>query len=344
MTDYAIRDRRWCQGNLQHIKVLPARGLHWVSRLHLLTGIGSYITAPLWFMFLIVGILLSLQAQFIRPEYFPSGATLFPQWPAQDPVRAAYVFAGTMALLVAPKFLGYLAMLPHRHTRRGIGGAMRGLVSVLLEIIVSALMAPIMMLMQVRAVCEILLGRDAGWATQRRADGAIAHAEFVRQYAFPTILGVLLTVGAFAVSTALLLWMSPVVIGLLLAIPVASMTARSRIGRSLRRLGLLLTPEERAPPAVLIRANELAADCWPADSDGPIDMLARDDQLRAAHFAMLGASPVRRKGDIDVHLVVARAKIDAADSRAEAVSMLGAKEVFAVLADRRALEMLLAKP
>ena len=76
--------------------VLPARGLHWMSRLHLLTGIGSYITAPLWLMFLIAGILISLQAQFIRPEYFPQGFSLFPQWPAQDPVRAALVFATTM--------------------------------------------------------------------------------------------------------------------------------------------------------------------------------------------------------------------------------------------------------
>ncbi len=53
LTDLAIRDRRWCQGNLQHIAVLPASGLHWVSRLHLLTGIGSYVMAPLWLLFLV---------------------------------------------------------------------------------------------------------------------------------------------------------------------------------------------------------------------------------------------------------------------------------------------------
>ena len=41
LTEYAARDRRWCQGNLQHAGVLPARGLHWVTRLHLATGIGS---------------------------------------------------------------------------------------------------------------------------------------------------------------------------------------------------------------------------------------------------------------------------------------------------------------
>ena len=117
LTEYAARDRRWCQGNLQHMGVLPARGLHWASRLHLLTGIGAYVAAPLWLLFLFVGILISLQAQFIRPEYFPKTFTLYPQWPAQDPVRAAYVFAGTMALLLAPKLIGYLAMLSDRDAR-----------------------------------------------------------------------------------------------------------------------------------------------------------------------------------------------------------------------------------
>src|ERR1700759_5161009 len=65
LSDLAVRDRRWCQGNLQHAGVLPARGLHWVSRLHLLMGIGSYVTAPLWFLFLVTGILISLEARFV---------------------------------------------------------------------------------------------------------------------------------------------------------------------------------------------------------------------------------------------------------------------------------------
>ena len=53
LTEYAARDRRWCQGNLQHTGVLAARGLHWVTRLHLATGIGSYVAAPLWLLFLL---------------------------------------------------------------------------------------------------------------------------------------------------------------------------------------------------------------------------------------------------------------------------------------------------
>ena len=66
LLDFAARDRRWCQGNLQHLAVLPARGLHWVSQLHLLTGSGLS-SAPLWLLFLVLEILISLQAQFVRP-------------------------------------------------------------------------------------------------------------------------------------------------------------------------------------------------------------------------------------------------------------------------------------
>ena len=343
LTDYAMRDRRWCQGNLQHLKVLPARGLNWVSRLHLLVGIGSYITAPLWLLFLLIGILISLQAQFIRPEYFPAGASLFPQWPAQDPIRAAYVFAGTMAMLVLPKALGYLAMLPRGPGRRGIGGVIRGALSVIAEIVISALIAPVMMLMQVRAVTEIFMGRDSGWSAQRRDDGSLTTAELMRQYAFPTVLGLLLAAGAYAVSTPLLLWMSPVVAGLILAIPVAAMTSGARIGRGLRRLGLLLTPEERSAPAVLVRANALASEGPAVGNGDPLTLLARDASLRAVHFAMLGSPPRRRKGDVDVQLAVARAKIEDADDLDEVIGLLDQKEVFAVLANADALARVLHK-
>ncbi|RAI45885.1 glucans biosynthesis glucosyltransferase MdoH [Rhodoplanes roseus] len=343
LTEYAIRDRRWCQGNLQHLGVLPARGLHWVSRLHLLTGIGSYITSPLWLVFLLVGILISLQAQFVKPEYFPSGFSLFPQWPAQDPVRAAWVFAGTMGILVVPKFLGWFAAMTQKSERRGTGGVIRSFVSVILETFVTSLIAPIMMLLQSRAVAEILLGRDAGWQAQQRD---VAHAGFrllSRLYGWHVLLGVLLGAAAYAVSAPLLLWMTPVVAGLVLAVPTVAATSSERIGRGLRRIGLLLIPEERDPPAVLLRAQELVA--APAPSDAPALLrLASDAALLDAHLAMLPDKPARKKGDVDVPLVVARARTEQADTVAEAATFLAPKETFSILADRDALTQVMRKP
>jgi len=219
MLDYAARDRRWCQGNLQHLAVLPARGLHWVSRLHLMTGIGSYLTAPLWFLFLVLGILISLQAQFVRPEYFPKGFSLFPKWPAQDPILAAWVFVGTMGLLILPKLLAWILLATQRQNRKQFGGGFRTLAGLVIETFLSGLIAPVMMIFQSTAVGEILLGRDAGWQVQRRDDGGVPRRELIRKYALPTSIGLAMALSAYVVSLPLLLWMAPVILGLWLSIP-----------------------------------------------------------------------------------------------------------------------------
>jgi len=342
LTDYIVRDRRWCQGNLQHTGVLPARGLYWMSRLHLLVGIGSYITAPMWLIFLLIGMLIALQARFIPPDYFPKHPTLFPQWPMQDPVRAAYVFLGTMGLLILPKLLGWLAMLLQRQSRIGMGGGVRGFASVLLEIVLSALIAPIMMLAQCRAVGQILRGRDAGWSVQAREHARSTRvATFVRDYLWATSLGVLLAVAAYAVSAPLLFWMSPVVAGLALAIPLAGVSAQTRAGLGLRSAGLLLTTDERTPPPILLRANTIAESDRLTTPANPIAALRADPALRAAHLAMLTPPVPRPPGDVDVALVVALAKTDQAASAEQATALLTRQEIFAVLSNPHALQRLL---
>jgi membrane glycosyltransferase len=331
IAEYAARDRRWCQGNLQHLKVLSGRGLHWVSRLHFLTGIGAYITAPLWLIFLVTGILISLQAHFIRPEYFRKGFSLFPQWPAEDPIRAAWVFGGTMAILIAPKLLGYIVALVRGNDRRGFGGGLLAFVSVLIEIVLSGLIAPMMMLMQSQAVADVLLGRDSGWQVQRRDDGSLTMRELAGRFGKLTFIGILMGAAAYAVSWSLFLWMSPVTIGLLLAMPLAAMTARNSTGTRLRKLHLLLIPEERRPPPVLLRANELAA-VHPDESVQVGTLLQRDD-LRQAHADMLAPLPPHQHGRIDHDLVLGKAKLEEADTVDEAVSYLTAAELRALLTD-----------
>lgn len=343
LTDLAIRDRRWCQGNLQHAAVLPARGLSWISRLHLLTGIGSYITAPLWLVFILTGVAISLQAQFVRPEYFTSEFSLFPQWPAQDPVRAIWVFAITMWVLFIPKILSYLALLTRSADRRGIGGALRGFISMVLESVIAGLLAPVTMLTQSMAVVAILMGRDSGWNPQRRDDGSLPFGELVRRFGPHTLFGLMLAAAAYAVSVSLFLWMSPVLIGLVLAIPLAAMTGSRTLGLGLRKLGLLRIPEEHAPPPELARAGELYRQLA-VEGDEPGDgfqRLASDPALCAAHRAML--PPPRQRGEpIDPNLLVGLVKLEEATSLADAERDLTPREKAAVLGDRRGLDRLAA--
>jgi membrane glycosyltransferase len=339
LSDFAARDRRWCQGNLQHLALLPTRGFHWVSRLHLLTGIGSYLTAPLWLIFLVFGMLVSLQAQFVRPEYFPKGYSLFPQWPAQDPVLAAWVFAGTMGMLIAPKFLAFIVLLTNRDTRKKFGGSLRVLAGIIAETILSGLTAPVMMIFQSSAVGEILFGRDAGWQVQRRDDGAVSHRDTVKTYSVPTLVGIAMAVAAYAVSLPLLLWMTPVILGLLLSIPMAILSSS---GPS-RRSGLFKTPEQTAPPPVLTRANELG-NAPHSPLACPLHELRRDAALLEAHLNNLSGQRPRKRGEVDPHLAVARAKIEDAETFEEAAGFLGAREKFAVLTSPAVLAVLFALP
>jgi membrane glycosyltransferase len=334
LQDLAARDRRWCQGNLQHAAVLPARGLHWVSRLHLLNGIGSYVTAPIWLAFLIIGILISLQARFIRPDYFPNGKQLFPTWPIIDPERAKMVFIGTMIVLLAPKLLAYLILLTDRTLRRGCGGGLRALLSVLAETIIAGLLAPITMLTQSLDIGSILIGRDSGWNAQRRDDGSIPLRQVIRRFWGHTAFGLALALFSFLVSPYLFAWMTPVVLGQALAIPLAAWTASLAAGQGAARIGLLRIPEEAAPPPVLRDAlacrRGLRTQPTPA-----IERLFGDPTLLAVHRRMLPP-----QGIPAASLLSALARLDAAADIAEAAATLSPEETVAVLGDSRGLDAL----
>jgi membrane glycosyltransferase len=198
------------------------------------------------------------------------------------------------------------------------------------------------MLMQSAEVLGIVTGRDAGWKAQRRDDGSIPFGAVARRHRTHTVCGVVLAVAAYTMSPVLLAWVTPVVLGLVLAIPVSAVTGRQALGKAARRLGLLLTPEEIDPPAVLRRANELACE-WSVTRPQVTDALAylaSDAQLRALHAMMLQTTPARRKGEYDIDLLLGLAKLDDADSLEEATVLLSPREKLAILGNRFGFERL----
>jgi membrane glycosyltransferase len=196
-----------------------------------------------------------------------------------------------------------------------------------------------MMIFQSRAVGEILLGRDSGWQVQRRDDGGLPRAELMRKYALPTLFGIVMAAVAYAVSLPLLLWMAPVIVGLLLSIPVAMLSSMS----SDPNASFLRTPEQTAPPRVLVRANELAT-----ATDGiavaRVQDLFEDEFLLKTHLVNLPGDRRRNRGQVDPNLAIARAKIEDAESVDEALSYLTQRETFAALNSPALLEVLSAMP
>ena len=342
LIDLAARDRRWCQGNLQHSRVIGAAGLTWPTRQHFATGIMSYLASPLWLSQLVVGIILVLQTRYVRPEYFTREFSLFPAWPRFDAERALQLFAITMAILLAPKLFGLVLAMIRTAMRRACGGGLKLFVSAFIEIIMSALLAPILMLIQSGAVFQIIAGRDTGWNPQRRDDGSIPFRDIVRRHRSHVALGIVTGVSAFMIAPSLFGWMSPTILGLVLAIPISAASGQLSIGLALKRAGLLLTPEETDQPAIARRANALTRE-WATfgfDDAEPLATLHADPLLRGRHETMLPTVERRRRGEVDRDSVAAAAKLTDAETITEAVEWLSGKEITMVLQDRALLGLL----
>jgi membrane glycosyltransferase len=341
LIDLAARDRRWCQGNLQHTQVIGARGLKLATRQHFATGIMSYLASPFWLLQLMVGIALVLQTTYMRPEYFTREFNLFPVWPRFDPERALALFALTMAILLAPKAFGLALMLFDREKRRACGGAVRLVLSSLIEVVLSALTAPILMLIQSGSVFQILLGRDTGWQPQRRDDGSIPLRDIIRRHRWHTALGVFAGLSAVLIATSLFLWMSPTILGLVLAIPLSWLSGQLGAGLVLKRLGLLMMPAERQLPEIARQANALQAENARLgfDDEDSLAVLFRDRAFRERHEAMLPHMPHRERGEFDADRVLAEAKVIDAETLEEATRWLKPKERMIVLHDRALLHL-----
>jgi membrane glycosyltransferase len=345
LIDLAIRDRRWCQGNLQHSRLLLASGLHWVSRLHLLTGIMSYLASPLWLLLLLAGLALSFQAQFITPEYFGENFQLFPIWPAIDPERSLRLLGLTLLVLLGPKLMALTLALADRSVRRQSGGALQLSASFVFEVIVSAVIAPIMMLIQSAMVAAILRGGDAGWSVQRRDANRNSIGELFDRHRLHMAAGLVLALFASTISPILLAWLLPAIVGLVLAIPISGATASAAIGDRLRRAGILKTPEETIPLAI----ERLAAERRPvyreaAGHGGDVIRLLRDDQRRRVHLALVDRHFDRQRGNVDPIEAVARAKIAEARSVEEALAFLDDRERVTALETPELCERLAALP
>ncbi|CAJ0853719.1 membrane glycosyltransferase [freshwater sediment metagenome] len=346
LIDLSIRDRRWCQGNLQHSRVLFARGLSWASRQHFLTGIFGYLTSPLWLMQLLVGIVIVFQASYFKPEYFTSEFALFPTFPRFDAERSLELFALTMSILLAPKFFGLLVAIYEPETRRGSGGVIMLLISTLFEIVLSALLAPIMMLIQTGHVVHIVFGFDTGWDPQRRDDGSVPLIDIVRRHRSHMALGALSLVAGLLISPSLVAWMSPTIAGLILAIPISWLTSQRWLGLVFRRAGVLVTPEETTTPPIAKRGKALSKALARVEDDeiNGIAAIHADPELRALHEAWLPTRKTRQRGAVTADRAVAEAKIADAETIEEAVSWLNRGERLVALSDRALIGMIARLP
>jgi membrane glycosyltransferase len=343
LIDIAVRDRRWAQGNLQHMKIIGAKGLSFTSRLHLGIGIMSYLSSPLWLLLLTIGFALAVQARLIRPEYFSQDFQLFPTWPRFDTELMTMLFWFSMVVLLVPKLLGLLRALLSGRIRVGGGGGIGICASVLLEIVLSALYAPILMLIQSRHVFEVFMGRDSGWKAQRRDGGGGSWSEAWHFHKRHMLISCATAAIVWFLSPALLPWVSPALVGLFLAVPLSRLSGSETIGRALDRVALLRTPEERERPALVRRRQELLAQAQALPDDG-LRFLARNREARLHHSRGNLPRPADPRGQPNSHAFTAAQKLSDARSLEEALEWLTPPERVQVAGSSALLHQLSTLP
>ncbi|MBA4757975.1 glucans biosynthesis glucosyltransferase MdoH [Sphingosinicella sp.] len=241
IVDFAKRDRRWCQGNLQHLRILRSAGFHWVNRLQLLMGGSAYFTSPLWLLLIVAGVV----------HHVTQGAAAAP---------APWLLGVTLALLFGPKLLGLVWTLIDRRRRTALGGVRRIAASVVVDVPLSALVAPLMMLTQTLNLADILMGRSSGWSPQRRETDGIALADALRQYRPHVVIGTaMLAVAAAGIGSSL--WVLPVAVGLVLSPWIEMLTARQSAFTALFRVAdrPVLAASANAPVPLRAPPSALAA-------------------------------------------------------------------------------------
>ncbi len=259
LVDFAGRERRWCQGNLQHSRVLPDPRLRPVGRFHLGYGILHYISGPVAALFLALA-----TADALAGGQFAERLLL-----ADGPAQWGLAALGA-TLLYACKLTSLLPVLLSRHHSLLFGGRVRLLLSAGLEQIGALVITSVLITLYTRYIVDLVRGASVRWDPQPRDDRGLSWAEAWTRLRLPTLVGAAwLALLSFA-DPGLMLWSAPLLFGLLASVPAAYLSSRLGLGRQARRFGLFLVPEEVAPPPVLRAYQRLVLTPTPIAQPRPL--------------------------------------------------------------------------
>lgn len=261
LIDDLKRDRRWCYGNLMNFRLFPEPSFHPVHRAVFVTGAFSYVSAPLWFLFLLSSTALLAMHTLFEPQYFVAPNQLFPLWPQWKPENAMMLIVATSVLLFAPKLMSYLLTIFDEPRR--FGGRIALFASMIVETLVSALLAPIRMLFHTQFVCAALMGRSIKWKSPLREDAATGWREAFGWHGLHMLLGIGWAALVYWLNPGFLWWLLPIVGAMALSGPISVYSSRGSVGRLLRRMKLLLIPEEIESPRELRWTQEIMQDMPP---------------------------------------------------------------------------------
>ena len=230
--------------------MLFRRGLRFSSRLHILMGLLSYASSPLWLVSIVLTTFVAFWGK--SAEDAPPTAHLW----QQTSFKSGMLFAYVLSLLLLPKFLAIWNLHRRWPDLRPFGGRLKVLGSVLMEIVFSMLLAPILMVFYTRFVISSLTGLQVKWGQQKRGEERPTWRELISLNGSMTLSALLAWALLAKFVPSLVPWLLPVLVGLVLSIPFARLTSSTSLGERARRKNWFLIPEEVKPPIELMHLDE----------------------------------------------------------------------------------------
>lgn len=247
--DYAVRDRRWVQGNIQHLGLLSSAKLKLMSKLHFLLGATAYISSLIWLSMLALSTIDAVTRALNSDVYFNRAYQLFPTWQIAKTDLIDSLLYLTIIILLLPKLMGVIVTLVHRKQR--FGGALKLILGSIIETIFAIIVAPLMMVFHAYFVVCVFLGKKVKWDAQPREGRMVPWKEAFGYTLFSSLVAIVWGSVAYYFTPVFFWWLSPILLGLILAAPIVRYSSSIKLGIKLRQWGIFLCPSEVDDDATL---------------------------------------------------------------------------------------------
>lgn len=247
--DYAKRDRRWVQGNIQHLGLLNIAGLHPINRLHFMLGAIAYISSLIWLAMLVLSTADAVIRAINSNVYFTDTYQLFPDWPIAKTGLIVALISLTLALLLLPKIMGIIVAITHRNA--DFGGTWAIVKGAFIETLFAILIAPVMMAFHAYFVISVFLGFKVNWDSQEREGRLLPWKEAFARTSRTTVTALIWGAVTLYYAPIFFWWLTPILTGLVLSAPIARYSSSLYLGKLMQRNNIFLSPSETRPDPVL---------------------------------------------------------------------------------------------
>ncbi|HLL26646.1 MAG TPA: glucans biosynthesis glucosyltransferase MdoH [Xanthobacteraceae bacterium] len=231
LPDFVQRNNRWCQGNLQNMKLIDLPGFTAMSWFHLAFMAQKFFGSAA----LVILVTAAAFAAVLAPAdaNFPTASAL-----------AFYLVC--LGMYFSPKLASIAeAMI---WSRDAYGGAASLIIGAIVEIIFTILFVPVTMYAAAWFIIVLLCGRTISWGGQQRDSHLVSWRDALAYFWHPTASGLGLLLLLWLWAPAAILWFLPFIAGLILVIPFSVITSSHKLGEYAARWKICVTPEEVQMP------------------------------------------------------------------------------------------------